>query len=193
MKKSILSLLFFIGLFVLSISVYAQGMMGQNYINNQQNVVVSSNTAQDEAKGKAVWDRLQAKQTDCGSLTDDDFDVLGDYFMGLMMGLGHGTMNDRMSQMMGDQGEKEMHIVMGKRFSGCDSVAVLPSQYQQFSYMMPYSMMAGGLNSMMRPYGYNALAIVVCGISLLLGWTVLILSIVALSRYIKSFKRTTRK
>ena len=67
---------FFIVLFILLIypvSVRAQGMMGQFSNSTTQNSTDSS-TAADEAKGKAIFDKLQKKQTDCKSLTDDDFE-----------------------------------------------------------------------------------------------------------------------
>lgn len=192
MKKSILSLSLFIGLITLTTTVYAQGMMWQNYNTSQQSVGAST-TTQDEANGKAIWDKLQAKQTDCKSLTDDDYDLLGDYFMGLMMGSAHESMNNRMTQVMGDQGEKQMHIVMGKRFSGCDASASLPSQYQGFSYLMP---MMGSFNFQNNPWNNNMMSrfgfpgiYVICWISLILVWAVLILSIVALVRYVRSPKR----
>jgi hypothetical protein len=181
-----------VGLLTTTAAVHAQGMMGQNFFNTQQSVD-STTTAQDEAEGKAVWDKLQSKQVDCKNLTDDDYDVLGDYFMGLMAGGNHAAMNESMVRMMGDEGEKQMHIVMGKRFSGCDAAAVLPAQYQGFSNMMP---MMGGFNyqnypwhnSLMGKYGFSVIP-AVCWMSLILVWTVLVFVILALAHYIKGPKR----
>ena len=188
-------------------------MMGQSYINTQQNVE-SAATAQDEAEGKAVWDKLQSKQTDCKSLTDDDYDVLGDYFMGLMHGDNHALMNDNMTRMMGEDGEKAMHISMGKRMSGCDTTAAFPVQFEQFSSMMPMmggsmmsgpmmgdqksqnlGMMRGDFNYQYSPFDHNMMGknvphemIIVCLITLVLVWGVLILTCAALIHYIKSSK-----
>src|SRR3989344_9502546 len=72
-------------------------------------------TAREEAEGKIVWEKLQAKQIQCSDLSDDEFGVLGEYFMGQMMGDSHEAMNNMMIQMMGEEGEEQMHVVMGKR------------------------------------------------------------------------------
>jgi len=80
-----------------------------------------NHTAREEAKGKEVWKKLQAKQLECKNLTNDNYAVLGEYFMGQSIGdtSRHIAMNEMMKKMMGEQGEEQMHIVMGKRLSGC--------------------------------------------------------------------------
>lgn len=95
-------------------------MMGKSVNSTNQ-----EQTAKDEAEGKVVWDKLQNKQVTCKDLKDDDFDVLGDFFMGNMMGGSHDSMNQRMAQQLGDDGEKLMHIAMGKRLSGCDTNSIM--------------------------------------------------------------------
>ncbi len=212
MKKTLFASIFIFTL-ALQTPVFAQGMMGQlntyNMMGSNQNLTGSTQstdqTAADEAAGKDIWNKLQAKQVDCKSLTDDNYDVLGDYFMGLMAGGSHASMNDSMVRMMGADGEKQMHVAMGKRLSGCDTNAAFPEQYQQFSSQMPmmggfnnqnFPMMRGGFNSQYSPWNGNMMGengfpeiAVVSSISLLLVWTVLILSIAALVRYLKSSKR----
>lgn len=190
--KKLFSSLIFIGLLMGAPAVYAQGMMGQIYNTNYTTAQNITDTANDEAKGKTIFDQLQSKQVDCKNLTDDDFDVLGDYFMGQMAGNGHASMNIMMTRMMGEEGEKQMHIVMGKRLSGCDSAAALPPQYQNFSAM---PMISGyGYNyqdsayqpsgNMMSGFGISN-TYVSSWVSLILFWTVLVLLIVALAKYIK--------
>ncbi len=131
----------------------AQGMMGGFY--NQQTTPVDtfaqSQTTKDEAAGKAVWDKLQAKQVTCVDLKDSDFDVLGDYFMGQMMGSSHAAMNQTMTNQLGDGGETQMHITMGKRLSGCDPTAAYPSGFQGFLPMM--GMMGGYPNAYANSVG----------------------------------------
>lgn len=189
MKKSILSLLVLIGLMT-ALTAYAQIMMGVNYINGQPAAVTSASTAQDEAQGKAIWDKLQAKQADCKNLSEDAFELLGEFFMGLMMGNEHGTVMMRMTEIMGPQGEKEIHIVMGKRLSGCNSSAIIPPQYQEFANILP---LMGAFNSpasktwdnnLLSQYGYPLVPIL-CGITVILVWVVLVLSAIALIRLIK--------
>ncbi len=143
MKKIIV---FIYLLFVLTvIPVSAQGMMGR-FFNSQTTPTDQTSTAQDEAKGKEVFDKFQSKQATCQQLTDDDFDVLGDYYMGQMAGstAAHAQMNNRMTQMMGDNAEKQMHIALGKRLSGCNTQAAYSGDSNSgFAPMMGYGGAAG--------------------------------------------------
>ena len=143
MKKLII---FVTLLFVLTVTpVSAQGMMGR-FFNNPNMTVDQTSTAQDELKGKQVFDKLQSKQATCQQLTDDDFDVLGDYYMGQMAGstAAHAQMNNRMTQMMGDNAEKQMHIALGKRLSGCNTQAAYSGDSNSgFAPMMGYGSVAG--------------------------------------------------
>ncbi len=88
----------------------------------------NSSTTQDEAKGKQIWEQLQSKQINCGNLKDDDFELLGEYFMGQSIGNTerHTAMNQMMTSMMGEQIEKQMHITLGERYSGCTANASFP-------------------------------------------------------------------
>src|SRR3989339_2084815 len=118
----------------------AQGMMGNTA------TVSNGHTAREEAEGKAVWEKLQTKELACKDLSDDNFWTLGEYFMGQMMGNSHEAMNNMMIQIMGEQGEEQMHVVMGKRLSGCDTSVAFPSQETGFMPMM--QMMMGGVSMM---------------------------------------------
>lgn len=127
------SFLFIFLLLISPIAVRAQGMMGQfddPTLSNQ------SSTAQEEAEGKIVWERLQTNEVSCKDLSDDDFDVLGEYFMGTRMGSSHENMNAMMGQMFGEEGERKMHISMGKRLSGCDISYPIPTDGTKFLPMM---------------------------------------------------------
>ncbi len=141
----------------------------------------TSETAADEAKGKEVWDKLQSKEVDCKNLTDDDFDVLGDYYMGLMAGNNHEAMNNRMSKMMGDDGEKQMHIAMGKRLSNCDPTAIIPQDVAREYYGNEY------YGNMMGRHGFWPLSIV-AGTTLILYWVFMVFGILALRKYIGKSK-----
>lgn len=114
--------------------------------------VTDDHTAREEAAGKAIWEKFKTKQIACDKLADDDFDALGEYFMGQMMGSSHAAMNTMMTQMMGEGGEAQMHIVMGKRLSGCDASAAFPVGSTGFLPMM--QMMMGGWSS---PSGFNSM------------------------------------
>lgn len=130
--KNLLGNLTLIALLAVGTSVHAQ-MMG---ISSGGTTTLDAQTLQEQAEGKAVWDKLQSKTVTCSELKDDDFDVLADYFMGTMMGENHEAMNNAMKQRLGEDGEEQMHIAMGKRLSGCDTNAPLPAGSSYFTSMM---------------------------------------------------------
>lgn len=109
------------------------------------------NVKREEEQGRKIWEKLQSKERVCSDLSDEDFERLGEYFMGQMLQESHQEMNKMMAQMIGEEGEEEMHIVMGKRLSGCDTTAGLSSRGAGFMPMM--QMMMGGRSS---PSGFNS-------------------------------------
>ena len=202
-KKLYISLLTFALLLSPLTPVFAQGMMGLNQNYTTSNIDQAA-TTKDETDGKAIWDKLQAKQTTCQNLSEDDFDLLGDYFISQMIGTNHAAMNARLTQMMGADGEKQMHITLGKNYSNCDANATLLPRYQNFLSLMP--MMTGAnynyqntsntqptnyqnnrWNNMMGQWGSTGFPIVGT-ITMLLIWTILILAIVAIVKYLRRGK-----
>ena len=190
MKKLIFST---IGIIVFTLFtsnfVSAQGMMGNT------TTVSDGHTAREEAEGKAVWEKLQTKELTCKDLSDDNFGTLGEYFMGQMMGNSHEAMNNMMIQIMGEQGEEQMHVVMGKRLSGCDTSVAFPSQGIGFMPMM--QVMMGGWSS---PSGLNQEnnSIMNFGFSpfggfgwifMILWWVLIIAGIVALIKWLTNQSR----
>ena len=94
--------------------------------------------SKEEADGKALYEKLQAKQATCADLADSDFELIGEYFMGQRAGASHEQMNAMIKQMMGTQGEEQMHIILGRNQTGCLSGTQSSSQ--------PYGgMMNGGM------------------------------------------------
>ena len=79
-----------------------------------------NHTAQEEKEGKIIWEKLQTKQINCNTLRNEDYERLGEYYMGQVAGNSHEAMNTMMERMMGKDGEEQMHVVMGKRLSDCD-------------------------------------------------------------------------
>src|SRR3989344_2300931 len=137
-------------------SVNAQ-MMGGQLVTGATNTQIDwdevvAHTVREEQEGKELWDRLQAKEVVCENLSDEQFGVLGEYFMGQMAGDSHAAMNAMMIQAHGEDGEEQIHIVMGKRLSGCDTSAAFPSISGGWMPMM--NMMWGGWSS---PFGSNNL------------------------------------
>src|SRR4030067_2006113 len=114
-------------------------------MGTQSVISPDDHTAREEAEGKEIWEKLQSKQTTCEELTDDNYEVLGEYFMGQSIGNTerHAAMNQMMTNMMGEKGEEQIHIILGKRSSGCDTNAKFPSEY---NFMPMMWMMEGGGN-----------------------------------------------
>lgn len=138
-------------------------------------------TGREEQEGKGVWEKLQAKQLECKGLTDNQYGSLGEYFMGQSIGdtQRHEAMNQMMISMMGEEGEEQMHIAMGKRLSGCDPNAQVPSSGVGFMPMM--WMVKGGGNPMMG-WGFGILG----WLFMIIFWVLIILGVVALIRYLSS-------
>ena len=94
-------------------------MMG-TFLNNEG---ISSNQTDAEqanqAKGKDLYQQLQAKKINCSDLTKDDYDAIGDYVMGQNAGDAHEQMDSAMEQMMGSENTEQMHMLMGERATGC--------------------------------------------------------------------------
>ena len=84
-----------------------------------------------KTKENKYENNYKSKQVDCENLKDDDYEVLGEYFMGQSIGNTerHAVMNQMMQNMMGQNGEEQMHIALGQRSSGCDTNASFPSGY----------------------------------------------------------------
>lgn len=87
--------------------------------NSWEKPADSAEQDKEVAEGKALYDKLKSKQAACTSLSDSDFELIGEYVMSEMAGARHGQMNTMMKQMMGEEGEEEMHVMMARRASGC--------------------------------------------------------------------------
>ena len=178
------------GVMFKSADARAQGVIS-NWISSSSSATSDNNhTAKEEVEGKEIWEKLQNKQITCEKLSDDNFGALGEYFMGQSIGntKRHTAMNQMMVSMMGEEGEEQMHIVMGKRMSSCDNSAQIPSSGLGFMTMM--WMMGGGGNPMMGYGGWNNMmggwnGFGVLGwLPMLLFWILIILGVVALLRYL---------
>ena len=158
---------------------------------------VVEHTLREEKEGGELWSKLQAKEVTCEDLSNEQFGVLGEYFMGQMSGDSHAAMNAMMIQAHGEDGEEQIHIVMGKRLSGCDTSAAFPAISGGWMPMM--NMMWGGwsspfngdnsINNMMDfgfgPFGGFG------WIFMILWWVLLIAGIVALIKWLTSQFRGT--
>ena len=183
-------------------SVNAQMMGGFSNISVDWNEVVE-HTAREEQEGKELWNKLsarggQAQVITCADLNDEQFGVLGEYFMGQMSGESHAAMNAMMIQAHGEEGEEQIHIVMGKRLSACDTSATFPAE--SLGWMPMMNMMWGGWSS---PFGSNNSTNNMMNfgfgpfgsfgwIFMILWWVLIIAGIVALIKWLTSQSRGTR-
>ncbi len=174
---------------ILPVNAFAQGIMGSPsspQTDTRPAVSINGHTAVEEAEGKEIWNKLQSGQLECNSLTDDQYTSLGEYFMGQMMGSSHEAMNNMMIQMMGEEGEKQMHVAMGKRSSVCDPDVQSSSNGFVFMPMMGGgSYLVGGLSEK----GTDIFG-VLSGISMFTFWLFLVLGVVALGRHLARSGRT---
>lgn len=188
MKKFLIITLFLVFIMFAPSKISAQNMMG-GWISSSSPVVLDDHTAREEAEGKVIWEKLQKKQLECKNLTDDNYEALGEYFMGQSIGntQRHAVMNQRMKNMMGEEGEEQMHIAMGKRLSGCDVNAPYPQN--GWGLMPMIWMMEGGGNPMMGYGGWGNMMGWSFGIFgwlfMLIFWAILILGVIALIRYLR--------
>src|SRR3989338_6926573 len=148
--KILLITTFIFGSMLVAGSANAQMMAGFSNTTVDWNEVVE-HTAREEQEGKELWNKLQEKEVACADLNDEQYGVLGEYFMGTMAGDSHAAMNAMMIQAHGEDGEEQIHIVMGKRLSGCDTSAAFPAISGGWMPMM--NMMWGGWSS---PFDNNS-------------------------------------
>src|SRR3989338_8063191 len=167
----------------------AQMMGGFSNTSTDWDEVVE-HTLREEQEGKELWGKFGDKEISCTDLDDEQFGVLGEYFMGQMMGDSHAAMNAMMIQTHGEDGEEQIHVVMGKRLSGCDTAATVSGISGGWMPMM--NMMTGGwstssglnsTNSMMNfGYGFGFFGLVF----MILWWALVIAAIVALIKWLTS-------
>jgi hypothetical protein len=64
---------------------------------------------------------VRSGEKQCSDLSADEFELIGEYAMGSFLGDkgAHAAMNRRMTLMMGEAGDRRMHVALGYRYSGC--------------------------------------------------------------------------
>lgn len=195
--KKYLPLAIFVFSFAFPTFSFAQEMMGSNLaqVDSASSEISGDHTEKSETEGKVFREKLQAKEINCEELPDDNFYSIGMYFMGLMTGESHEVMDTMMEKMMGEDGEKQMHIAMGKRMSNCEPDAPMPQGMTEGGMMqmiMGGGMMGGGGNSMMGNFGFMPFG----GfgwIFMILFWGLVIVGIVALIKWIMNHGKNETK
>lgn len=197
--RKLLSLTILIFAFSLSVPTLssAQGMMDFNNTTTQSD---DGHTAREEAEGKEILGKFQAGELTCEDLFDENFGVLGEYFMGQMAGNSHEAMNNMMISMLGEEGEEEMHVAMGKRMSDYEPNAATPQNMMNggmMQMMMGGGMMGNWSNSLALNNNFtNPMSMMNFGfapfswIFMILFWVLVIAGIVALIKWIAGQNRT---
>src|SRR3989344_1596664 len=180
MKKLIFTIISVSVIGSFATSTNAQMMGGFSNSSADWDAVVG-HTLREEQEGKEVWDKLQAKELACENLSDEQFGVLGEYFMGQMAGDSHAAMNAMMIQAHSEEGEEQIHIVMGKRLSGCDTLAAFPAGSGGWMPMM----------NMMFPLRQGFGGQGGSWVFMILWWVLIIAGIVALIKWLTSQSRGT--
>ncbi len=177
--KKILTLTFLTFIFLITIPItHAQMMSSSGSTINRQTIQQQA----EEQIGKKLLNQLQNKTTTCQKLTNDNFEKIGEYFMGQAVGdtSRHIVMNNMMKSMMGKQGEEQMHIAWGKRGTSCSTSAQFAPTTQEGGGvpMMGYSGMMNGFGGML---GFGLLGL----LTWVLVITILVLLVVYLWKQIK--------
>lgn len=178
-------------------TVFAQSMM--DYSSPSPDSTVVQNLQQEEQEGKKLLESLNNNTASCSKINDSDFEKIGEYSMGQSIGdtSRHLAMNEMMKSMMGEKNEEQMHIVMGKRLSGCDASAKFPQGSGSWFPMMP---MMGGWSTPnmfnqgdnMMDYGFMPFGWV-GGIFMVLWWILIIVAVIALIRWIIGQSRSENR
>lgn len=111
-------------------------------------VAASAAPAQVERQGSQVVRELESGKLRCGEASADDFERVGEYVMGRMLGPGsdHAAMDEMMSRMTGAGSEARIHGAMGRRFAGCGG-GQLPAGFGRMMGAVNAIGMMGGYGS----------------------------------------------
>ncbi len=93
-------------------------------------------------QGAQLLRAVDSGRRTCDELTMRDFEAIGEYAMGRMVGStqAHQSMDELMRSMMGKRSEQQIHEAMGRRFGGCGGARVSSS----FGGMLGVMGMMGG-------------------------------------------------
>lgn len=116
----------------------------------------SASTAQEEREGSTILRELEGGTLECSEASAEDFEHVGDYAMGRMVGStsGHEAMDAAMTRMMGAQGNRQAHVAMGRRYAGCGG-GRLPAGFGRMMAAINGMGMMGGFEEGARSRGYG--------------------------------------
>lgn len=201
MKKTIITSAFALTLLLGGSSIsYAQmGMMGGSWQSGYNATeLVQSQELKDALAGILSNQNITTQgEVDCSEVTNNQFDELGDAYMGTM--LPNKQQHEAMDAMMGGEDSESLrqaHINMGRSYLGCWS------DYNSGPVFMP---MMGGVGMMgtdssepdttnrynhnsMMDYGHGGLG---GGLFMILFWLLIFAGVIALVRYTMKSNKTS--
>ncbi len=112
-------------------------------------------SASEERQGAQLLQSVQAGKQKCQQLSRDQFELIGEYVMGRMVGstARHEAMNQQITATSGASGEVQAHVFMGQRFAGCATRAAPPAFGSMMGMMGNYSGVNGGMTGNGRDVG----------------------------------------
>ena len=112
--------------------------------------------ASDQREGQRLLRSIEEGRSECNALANSDFEHIGEYVMGRMAGstAAHEQMDELMRSMMGARSEEQMHVFMGRRFTGCGG-STAPAGFGGMMGVM--GMMGGGLGTAAGGNGFGAM------------------------------------
>lgn len=196
MKKTII--IFIVASFFIGGIVSAQGMMG-TWQNSGANIQLTTDTNVQAALQSIYQDQKvnTQDQISCAKVSNDQFEKLGDAYMGVNISEQQHT---AMDQMMGGEGSPTLtqaHITMGRAYLGCwsnyNAAPVYMPMMQNFNGSTYAPNGYSSYGPMMSWYGtmsgYGSGSIWFNLITMILSWLFLILGIAALLRWLSKNKK----
>lgn len=131
-QKFAIATIVFLVLFVAVTKLANAQMTGQGMMGSQTGEVESSDELHeslDEVLAELLekYSKDTVQELSCNELTDSDFERLGD---AVMESMHPGEAHERMDEMMGGEGSESlrlMHIQMGQRYLGCNTLGSVKS------------------------------------------------------------------
>ncbi|MCL5435432.1 MAG: hypothetical protein M1405_03520 [Patescibacteria group bacterium] len=109
-------------LIVLAAVYFTKPVNAQVMNGSYPQVTPSAQDISDINEGKSLFNNVKNNIITCLKLKDADFEKIGEYVMNQRFAdtQAHIQMNLMAKQMMGENGEEQMHIILGKQVTGCN-------------------------------------------------------------------------
>ena len=132
--------------------------IGAIFVSLGVGATTGSAAAGAEQQGAQLLRSLQSGEQSCEQLSSEQFEAVGEYVMGQMVGstARHEAMDQQIRATTGASGEAQAHRFMGERFAGCATNAAPAAFGSMMGMMGGYSGASGYSPGMMGGYGSRA-------------------------------------